>query len=259
MPVSEQNPHPSPIHGGSATSALLPDTARSLSDLPDLLLVERARRRDARAFEALMRRYNRRLFRIARSVLRDDDLAEDAMQEAYINAFTHLDSYEPRGRFGAWLARIALNEALMLRRRLMADQTVSLEHLDESTHADTSAGGFSASASLDAVSLDPVEAMHARQLLESAIDALPEGFRMVFVLRMVEQLNVSETAACLGLNEATVRTRLFRAQRRLRMDLTRRLRQERLNIFEFAGERCDRIVARVLARLRHLMPLEKAP
>lgn len=230
-------------------SGFEPAPTRSLADLPDLLLLERARRRDMRAFEVLMRRYNRRLFRIARSVLQDDDAAEDAVQEAYISAFTHLERYEPRGRFSAWLARIALNEALMLRRKMQAHDMVSLSQIDEPAAAAGVAGSAEPS-----MSLDVVESIQARQLLESAIDALPEGFRMVFVLRVVEQLSVSETAACLGINEATVRTRLFRAQRRLKMDLVRRLHQERLNIFEFAGERCDRIVERVLARLSRPAP-----
>jgi RNA polymerase sigma-70 factor (ECF subfamily) len=174
------------------------------------------------------------------------------VQEAYIRAFTHLDRYQPTGSFGAWLTRIALNEALMLRRRMRND-TVSLEDVDEA--ALISAHGTSA----EAASSDGLEAAHARQLLEQAIDALPENFRTVFMLRMVEQLSINETAACLDLNSATVKTRLHRAQRRLRTDLSRRLHRERLSVFEFDGARCDRIVATVLARLRNGNPSARPP
>jgi RNA polymerase sigma-70 factor (ECF subfamily) len=218
------------------------ETVPALGDLPDLLLVERARSRDARAFEALMRRYNRRLFRIARSILRDPAAAEDAVQEAHLRAFTNLDRYEPTGKFGAWLARLAFNEALMIRRRARPEN-VSLEHLDESTlrQAATALTTPEASEHLDAI--------QTRQLLEHAVDSLPEVFRTVFVLRVVEQLSGVETAACLGLNETTVRTRLFRAQQRLRSDLARRLRAERTDVYDFEQTRCDRIVARVLDRM----------
>src|SRR5215831_2934355 len=199
----------------AAAGKRLQEAAPTLGDLPDLLLVERARGRDSRAFEALMRRYNRRLFRIARSILRDNAAAEDAVQEAHLRAFTNLDRYEPTGKFGAWLARLAFNEALMIRRRVRPD-TVSLEQVDEATLRHAATSGSSAE-------IDQLDAVQTRQLLEHAVDSLPEVFRTVFVLRVVEQLSGVETAACLGINETTVRTRLFRAQQRLRTDLARRL------------------------------------
>ena len=234
-PVTQS--HSPEISVASAKRATEP--APTLGDLPDLLLVERARGKDPRAFEALMRRYNRRLFRIARSILRDDEAADDAVQEAHIRAFTNLDRYEPTGKFGAWLARLAFNEALMIRRRTRTD-SVSLDQIDTSG---------SISASLATAATDHIDAIQTRQLLEHAVDSLPEVFRTVFVLRVVEQLSGVETAACLGINETTVRTRLFRAQQRLRADLARRLRAERANIFEFDAARCDRIIARVLERM----------
>jgi RNA polymerase sigma-70 factor (ECF subfamily) len=216
---------------------------RSLGDLPDDRLVELARGHNLQAFEALMRRHNRRLFRVARGILRDADAAEDAVQEAYLRAFTRLDTYKPTGRFSAWLTRVAYNEALMLRRR-EHDQTVSLDQVPEEsiTPAETD---LPETPTADQY----VEAAHARALLEHAIDALPENFRMVFVLRVVEGLNVRETAESLEINANTVRTRLFRAQRQLRSDLTQRLRGESAEIFDFGAERCDRVVERVLARL----------
>jgi len=216
---------------------------RTLSDLPDERLVERAREHDLLAFEALMRRHNRRLFRVARGILRDADAAEDAVQEAYLRAFTRLDTYKPTGRFSAWLTRVALNEALMMRRRDRSD-TVSLDEIgDEAVMPAESSGSEPPTAD------QFVEAAHARALLEHAIDALPENFRMVFVLRVIEGLDVRETAECLELNANTVRTRLFRAQRQLRADLTRRLRGESSEIFDFGAERCDRVVEHVFKHL----------
>jgi RNA polymerase sigma-70 factor (ECF subfamily) len=222
-----------------------PEGWRSLHDLADDRLVELVRAGNLVAFEALMRRHNRRLFRVTRSVLCDGDAAQDAVQETYLRVFTRLDTYQPSGRFGAWITRVALNEALMMRRRLHGDD-VSLDD----------AGDDTAEAREAAMSDEPtadqfVDAAHARVLLERAIDTLPENFRTVFVLRAVEGLDVRETAECLGVNAATVRTRLFRAQRLLRGELSRRLHGESTEIFDFGADRCDRLVAFVLARVPH--------
>jgi RNA polymerase sigma-70 factor (ECF subfamily) len=174
-------------------------------------------------------------------VLGDTAAAEDAVQETYLRAFTKLDTYEPAGKFGAWLTRIAMNEALMARRR-RRDDTVSLE--------DAGAAALAVVDSPEQPTPDQfVEAAHARELLERALDAVPEHFRMVFVLRVVEGLDVRETAESLELNQTTVRTRLFRAQRHLRAEITRQLREQSSEIFDFGDDRCDRLVERVLARL----------
>jgi RNA polymerase sigma-70 factor (ECF subfamily) len=216
---------------------------RQLHDLPDDRLVERVRQRDYVAFEALMRRHNRRLFRVTRGVLRDADAAQDAVQETYLRAFTRLDSYEPSGKFGAWITRVALNEALMIRRRTHSG-AVSIDDVGEEALVAEDA------MTSDAPTADQfVEAAHARALLEHAIDALPDNFRMVFMLRAVEGLDVRETAESLGINEATVRTRLFRAQRLLRGELSRRLQTESSSVFDFGAERCDAVVATVFNRL----------
>ena len=161
-------------------------------------LIARAQLHDEQAFEVLMRRYNRRLFRIARSILRSDDMAEDAVQETYIQVFTKLDRYEPMGRFGSWISKVAVNEALMLKRGARAD-TLSLDALDERTWFD------SESLAQDATDADPLDTVHTRKLLELAVDTLPEAFRTVFVLRIVENMSIAETAECLSLNEATVK------------------------------------------------------
>lgn len=220
-----------------------------LSSWPDTELVAAAQRNETRAFETLMRRYNRRLFRTARCILRDEDSAEDAVQEAYVHAFMQLDRYRPVGSFGAWLTRIAINEALMQKRRNRRSM-ISLDTLDDDL---TDAEHHSLASWLSTP--DSSNAASARQLLELAVDALPEPFRLVFMLRAVEQLSIAETAACLDIGEATVKTRLHRAQIRLREDITQRLEREQMTLFEFGGLRCDRIVAAVLARL---LPLRAA-
>jgi RNA polymerase sigma-70 factor, ECF subfamily len=140
----------------------------------------------------------------------------------------------------------------MIRRRARPD-TVSLDQLDENALQQAAAALAAGDAN------EPLDAIQTRQLLEHAVDSLPEVFRTVFVLRVVEQLSGVETAACLGLNETTVRTRLFRAQQRLRSDLARRLRAERADVFEFDETRCDRIIARVLERLGTPIPRSDQP
>lgn len=215
--------------------------SNELAQKADDDLVTAAQQHNEYAFEALMRRYNRRLFRVARSILRDDAAAEDAVQESYVRAFMNLHRYEP-GAFGAWLTRLTINEALMLKRRSRRHM-VSLDQVDEQMADDVGV--------IDErlTTPDTLQTACIKQLLEQAIDTLPQQFRMVFILRMVEQLSTAETAACLGINQATVKTRLHRAQSRLRTDISRRLEQEHLTLFDFDGPRCDCIVATVLGRL----------
>jgi RNA polymerase sigma-70 factor (ECF subfamily) len=208
--------------------------------LPDLLLVERARGKEARAFETLMRRYNQRLFRIARSIVPDVDIAEAVVQEAYLLAFSDIERYEPTGKFGAWLARLAFNQALALRRTV---RPAAIAAVTEPTSTELNAEGVSPEA--------PVETPPSRQVLEQAIDALPEVFRTVFVLRAIEGISGIETAACLGINETTVRTRLYRAQRRLRIDWSQHAPADRSEVFELNSSRSDYIVGRVLSRLNN--------
>jgi RNA polymerase sigma-70 factor (ECF subfamily) len=210
-------------------------TPPSPTALPDLLLVERARGKEIRAFETLMRRYNQRLFRIARSIVPDADIAETVVQEAYLLAFSDIERYEPTGKFGAWLARLAFNQALALRRTVRPSTPV----------AEVGAAEQGESTTASAQTPGPP----TRQALEQAIDALPEVFRTVFVLRAIEGISGIETAACLGINETTVRTRLYRAQRRLRIDWAQHAPAERGEIFELTGARADHIVSRVLSRL----------
>jgi len=212
-------------------------TPPSATALPDLLLVERARGKEIRAFETLMRRYNQRLFRIARSIVPDADIAETVVQEAYLLAFSDIERYEPTGKFGAWLARLAFNQALALRRTVRPSVAAAEANVAEQADSGTaSPAGHN-------------DAPPSRQALEQAIDALPEVFRTVFVLRAIEGISGIETAACLGINETTVRTRLYRAQRRLRIDWSQHAPAERGEIFELTSGRGDHVVNRVLSRL----------
>jgi RNA polymerase sigma-70 factor (ECF subfamily) len=213
------------------------ETPPGTTALPDLLLVERARGKEVRAFETLMRRYNQRLYRIARSIVPDDEIAETVVQEAYLLAFSDIERYEPTGKFGAWLARLAFNQALALRRTVRSATMVSVTEAVVVDAAGSSQGDAHA------------DAPASRQMLEHAVDGLPEVFRTVFVLRAIEGISGIETAACLGINETTVRTRLYRAQRRLKIDWSQHAPAERSELFELTVDRGDHIVARVLGRL----------
>jgi RNA polymerase sigma-70 factor (ECF subfamily) len=211
--------------------------------LPDLLLVERARGKEIRAFETLMRRYNQRLYRIARSIVSDQETAENVVQDAYLLAFSDIERYEPTGKFGAWLARLAFNQALALRRTVRPGAIAAAAAA--AAEASSAEGDSSGVSGADGQG----DAPPSRQVLEQAIDSLPEVFRTVFVLRAIEGISGIETAACLGINETTVRTRLYRAQRRLRIDWTQHAPAERSELFELTSTRGDHIVSRVLGRL----------
>ena len=207
-------------------------------------LAPRAAQGDTAAFEALMRRHNRMLFRTARAILRDDAEAEDALQEAYIQAYRSLASFRGDAQLSTWLARIVANEALQrLRKQARRADIVPLQP----------AAGAEVEQVMDSdidKAPDMTAARHQmRRLLESQIDALPEAYRTVFMLRAVEELSVEETAAVLELPPATVRTRLFRARSMLREALAQKIDVACEDAFSFAGERCDRVVAAVLARL----------
>lgn len=210
----------------------------------DDVLVERVLAGDCAAFEALMRRHNTRMFRIARSILRDDAEAEDAVQDAYLRAYVKLAQYERSSRFAGWLARIAVNEALA---RLRHRSRRAIERV-EATASTESASVLPLTRQLDTPE-DRMANDELRRLLEQSIDELPDAFRTVFVLREVEQLSIHETAACLDLLPQTVKTRLHRAKRMLRDAMTRMVQAEVHEAFPFAGARCDRIVRGVLARL----------
>ncbi len=217
----------------------------------DVDLARRIGERDELAFEAVMRAHNRLLYRLARSILGDDAEAEDAVQEAYFAAYRNIAGFRGGAKLSTWLARIVINEAYARLRKQKRAVVVALESGAQN-------GGRSESRSevesmADKTAEQPeVAALRAelRRLLERRIDALPEQFRTVFILRDVEELSVEEAAECLDVPAATVRTRAFRARALLRESLSRDIDLATVNAFGFAGERCDRIVAAVLARLR---------
>ncbi len=225
--------------------ALLATATTLNDDTADAALAARAAEGDEVAFERIMRRHNRMLFRTARSILKSDAEAEDALQEAYLRAWRALGSFRSEARLSTWLVRIVINEALgRLRRRgaqlLAFDATidladVSLENLMEGNPDDRPDRAAMRS--------------EVRALMEACIDALPEAFRTVFVLRAVEEMSVEEVSAALGLPEATVRTRFFRARGLLREGLARDVDHALADAFCFDGARCDRIVSVVMARL----------
>jgi RNA polymerase sigma-70 factor (ECF subfamily) len=203
----------------------------------DLVAGARVGRRES--LEALMRRHNQRMFRLARSVVRDDREAEDVVQEAWVAAFTHLDQYAGRARFGTWLLRIAVHEALS---RVRHERRFAA--LDEEDPAVTDVRSPT-----EATPEDRAANAELAAALAAAVDALPESHRAVFVLRQVEGLSTAETAAALGLSEANVKVRLHRCRAALRSDLERRLGDEIPRLWSFAGAACDRLVAAVLERL----------
>jgi len=192
-------------------------------------------------FELVMRRYNRRLYRVARAITRDDAEAEDVVQEAYTRAYTRLAELEDRARLAAWLTRICAHEAMRRLRRKRSGVEALPEDASEVVMRYPSPAP---SPEQDAVGRELAVA------IESAVDALPDDFRAVFMLRAVEQLSVAETALSLDIPEETVKTRFFRARAHLKEDLARALDTQAPRAFGFDGVRCDRIVSRVLDRIQ---------
>ena len=209
-------------------------------------LVALARRRDEPAIRELVRRNNQRLFRVARAVLSDDAEAEDVVQETYVKAFTRLEGFEGRSQFSTWLTRIALNEAFGRRRRKRP--TADLEAVEAAQTGGAELIPFPGSA----VPLDPEASTSRREmhrLLEELVDHLPEIFRIVFVLRDIEEMSTEEVAAFLDINPATVKTRLFRARKLLREAMEARVSEGFGALYPFDGARCTRLADRVVEAL----------
>ncbi len=207
-------------------------------------LLRRARSGDDDAFRAIMRACNQPLFRIARSVLRDDTEAEDVLQETYLRAFRSLNEFRGDSSLLTWLSRIALNEARgRLRKR---KPTVELDAVEAAQQEGSRILMFPIASSDPERSASLAE---ARRLLEQAVDGLPEAFRLVFILREIEERSVEETAGLLSIRPETVKTRLHRARRLLRRALDRQLVSAASEAFPFLGSRCERLTQVVLARL----------
>jgi len=204
------------------------------STLSDADIVKRVREGDRALFEILMRRHNQRIYRAARAVVSENEV-EDVMQQAYINAFTHLNQFQERAQFSTWLTRIALNEAFSRRRKARPVEDGE-EIMDTITSPQP----------------DPERQAYTEELrhvLEEAVDALPETYRAVFMLRDVEGLSTQETGDGLGLGEEAVKTRLHRARAMMRREVTARIGEVANGTFQFHAPRCDRVVAAVMARI----------
>jgi RNA polymerase sigma-70 factor (ECF subfamily) len=211
----------------------------------DAELVRRALAREETAVRSIMQANNRRLYRLARGILRNDAEAEDVVQETYVRAFTHLESFRGDSSLATWLARIAMNEALGRLRRQRPNVEI-----------DTLAPGEMEAQiiqfPLSAATEDPEKSMAQREIqhvVEHAIDELPEAFRIVFITRVIEGMNVEETADILGLKPETVKTRLHRARTLLRDNVEKKIGPVVMEAFPFAGKRCERLTEAVLKRI----------
>ena len=214
---------------------------------PDGEVVERVRAGETDLFEVLMRRYNQKLYRAARSVFpKDPSEAEDVVQDAWVRAFEHLGQFEGRSSLSTWLVRITLHEAWSRSRRRRRVDSLDGAGEEKSMPAVDS----DADPEKDAASVE-IGAM-----LQDAVAALPETYRMVFVLRSIEDMSTEETAECLELTTDVVKTRLHRARGLLRKDLLARAGASTASLYHFAGARCDRIVSNVLQRVsqRNMTP-----
>jgi len=222
------------------TAPQLPNSAT------DHELVARAACGDASAFAQIMRRHNRLLFRTGRSILKDDDETQDALQEAYLRAWRSLSSFRAEARLSTWLVRIVVNEALGRLRQRKSTNVIALDAAIDLSEVQGESWMHT-----DANEQPERQAIRGdmRRLIEAGIDALPEVFRTVFVLRAVEDMPIDEVAAALDIPEATVRSRFFRARGLLREALSREVDVALGDAFSFDGARCDDIVARVLASI----------
>jgi len=223
--------------------AIATEKLNTTEPLTDEEVVRRVLQGETALFEIIMRRYNQRIYRIARGILRDDAEAEDVMQDAYVRAYAHLNQFAGRAQFSTWLSRIAIHEALArVRRRQRMEQFGTGDSNDGETEMN-----------LMATSLNPEQLTSAAELgkaLEDAILAIPEQYRLVLMLRDVEQMPTAEAAAALELTQENVKVRLHRARALVRKELFARAGTEALSAFGFMGVRCDRVVARVMEQIR---------
>jgi len=222
----------------------VPSETVDATRLSDEELVQCVLAGEKHLFEVLMRRYNQRLYRVTRAILRNDGEAEDVTQEAYVRAYQHLDQFAGRASFATWLTRIAIHEALARAQRRQRNEEIdameeprrdSLQQLSTRVTPEQSASST-----------------EARALLEKSIDALPDTYREIFTLRDVEEMSTTEAAECLGISEENVKTRLHRARALLRKELYARAGAQSSSAFQFMGARCDRLVNSVMLRIAEL-------
>jgi len=217
----------------------------------ELALAQRVARGDRAAFELVMRRYNQRLYRLARASLQNEAEAKDALQDAYLNAFRSMGQFRGDAALGTWLSRLVLNECAARHRRSgRRDNIVPMVSLDANMHVATSVADAGDTPD------DALTQTQMRGILERKIGELPESLRTVLILRSVEELSVQETAESLGLSEETVRTRHFRARGLLREALAREADIAESNLYDFGGAHCDAMVAAVIAAITAEFPSE---
>jgi RNA polymerase sigma-70 factor (ECF subfamily) len=234
------NLEPDPI-GVAATPA---------ASLTDAEIVRQVRAGNSALFEILMRRHNQRLYRTARAVVKDEHEVEDVMQQAYLSAFAHLHQFEERSQFATWLTRITLNEAFARRRKRM------LQAKREMAPGAEDLGDF-----MDAIGSpqpNPERQAYAGELqrvLEAAVDALPDAYRTVFMLREIEGLSTTETGESLDLGDEAVKTRLHRARAMIRSAVAERIGDRAPDAYQFHAVRCDRVVSAVMARIERSIDL----
>jgi RNA polymerase sigma-70 factor (ECF subfamily) len=224
---------------------------------PDGELVRRVAAHDHEAFRVLMKRHNQMLYRAARSILRNEAEAEDAVQEAYIQAYKAMGDFRGDAKLSTWLVRIVVNESITrLHKHTRRAEIIRLDGEDPQQDQHSSEDSMNESAPEHPERA--AQRAEARRLLEAKIDQLPDAFRTVFVLRAVEEMTVEEAAVALGIPEATVRTRFFRAKGLLRESLSRELDVAHGDAFAFAGGRCDRITASVMAKVAEIDKVSKS-
>jgi RNA polymerase sigma-70 factor (ECF subfamily) len=217
---------------------------RALEAVDDRSLAQRVARGDRPAFDLVMRRYNRRLYRLARAVLRSEAEAMDALQEAYLCAYRSMDQYRGEASLSTWLSRLVLNECNgRLRRSARRDNIVAI------VNAGMDLDGYGAEAPDGEAPERAAAREQIREVLEHKVSQLPEVFRLVFVMRSVEELDVQEIAEILSISPETVRSRYFRARGMLREALAQEIDLAEADLYQFGGERCDAVIARVRAQL----------
>jgi RNA polymerase sigma-70 factor, ECF subfamily len=218
--------------------------AQRLAAEDDWALARRIAAGDKVAFESLMRRYNRRLYRLARATLRDDSEAKDALQEAYIRAYRSMSQFRGESALSTWLSRLVLNECGARRRRSTRRENI-MPIVSSDEVSDRILGVADSSEQPDRA----LARAQIRDLLERKVGNLPDVFRVVFILRAVEELSVEEVATILNIPEETVRSRHFRAKGMLREAVAREIDLAHGDIYELGGSHCDAIVESVLSRL----------
>jgi RNA polymerase sigma-70 factor (ECF subfamily) len=231
----------SPVSAARRDSDQETEEPKTLESAEELELVRRARNREPAAFELLMRRNNQRLYRVIRAIIRDATEVEDVMQQAYLQAFTHLEQFSGASRWSTWLCRIAINEAKARCRQrarvVPTDMTVEEAQVPDVSKTNP---------------MSPEYALWRRELghvVEQAIDGLPEIYRCVLMMREVEGMSTNESATVLSVEPDVVKTRLHRARTALRSAIEEQMGEGIKHVYEFGNERCDRVVAAVLATL----------